>query len=74
MIADIGAGTGVYARELLTAGYEVHALDATPGHVARLRVDPTLDRLRSVTLGTPARCPTRTAVWTRRCCWGRCTT
>ncbi|GGL14843.1 class I SAM-dependent methyltransferase [Deinococcus radiotolerans] len=51
VLADIGAGTGVYARELLTAGYEVHALDATPGHVARLRVDPTLERLSSVTLG-----------------------
>ena len=49
VIADIGAGTGagtgVYARELLTAGYTVQALDATPGHVARLRVVPTLDRL-----------------------------
>ncbi len=51
VIADIGAGTGVYARELLNAGYAVHALDAMPGHVARLRVDPTLERLRSVTLG-----------------------
>ncbi|MFC6749577.1 class I SAM-dependent methyltransferase [Deinococcus aquaticus] len=41
----------MYARELLRAGYAVHALDAMPGHAERLRADPALAGLSSVTLG-----------------------
>lgn len=50
-VLDVGAGAGVYARELLRAGYAVRALDAMPGHVERLRADPALAGLSSVTLG-----------------------
>ncbi|GAA5533673.1 class I SAM-dependent methyltransferase [Deinococcus aluminii] len=51
VVLDVGGGTGVYARELLNAGYTVHLLDAMPGHVARVQADPTLAGLASVTLG-----------------------
>lgn len=56
-ILDIGAGAGVYARELLRGGYAVHALDPMPGHVERLRTDPTLARLQSVHLGDARHLP-----------------
>lgn len=50
-VLDVGGGTGVYARELLGAGYRVHLLDVVPGHVARVRADPSLVGLASVRLG-----------------------
>ncbi|GAA5514502.1 2-methoxy-6-polyprenyl-1,4-benzoquinol methylase, mitochondrial [Deinococcus carri] len=56
-VLDVGGGTGVYARELLKAGHAVHLLDAMPGHVARVRADPTLAGLTSVTLGDARRLP-----------------
>ncbi|WP_221090123.1 class I SAM-dependent methyltransferase [Deinococcus aquaedulcis] len=56
-VVDVGAGAGAYARELLGQGYVVHALDAMPGHVERLRADPTLAGLASVTLGDARRLP-----------------
>ncbi|GMA15788.1 class I SAM-dependent methyltransferase [Deinococcus metallilatus] len=51
VVLDVGGGTGIYARELLNAGYTVHLLDAMPGHVARVQADPSLAALASVTLG-----------------------
>lgn len=48
---DIGGGTGAYACELLQNGYAVHFLDAMPRHIERVKADPTLSGLASVTLG-----------------------
>lgn len=50
-LLDIGGGTGVYAREWLRRGHRVHFLDAMPGHIGRVRADPALAALESVTLG-----------------------
>ena len=50
-VLDIGGGTGPYARALLQGGYRVHYLDAMPNHVERVRADPSLSGLASVTLG-----------------------
>ena len=50
-LLDIGGGTGVYAREWLRRGYRVHFLDVVPRHVERVRADPDLAALESVTLG-----------------------
>jgi SAM-dependent methyltransferase len=33
-IVDVGGATGVYARPLAEAGYQVHVVDPVPGHVA----------------------------------------
>ncbi|HEX5017066.1 MAG TPA: class I SAM-dependent methyltransferase [Actinomycetes bacterium] len=37
-IADVGGGTGIYARWLMELGYEVELLDLTPAHVEAARV------------------------------------
>ncbi|MBZ9751400.1 class I SAM-dependent methyltransferase [Deinococcus sp. HMF7604] len=50
-VLDIGGGTGVYARECLRRGHRVHLLDAMPVHIERVRADPSLAALASVTLG-----------------------
>ena len=50
-VLDIGGGTGTYAREWLRLGQTVHLLDAMPGHIERVRADPTLAGLASMTLG-----------------------
>ncbi len=51
VILDVGGGTGPYARALLQDGHTVHYLDAMPTHVDRVRADPTLQALATVTLG-----------------------
>lgn len=50
-VLDTGGGTGAYARELLRLGHRVHLLDVIPKHIERVRADPTLAALESVTLG-----------------------
>jgi SAM-dependent methyltransferase len=37
VVLDIGGGTGVYARPLAAAGYEIRLLDAVPLHVEQAR-------------------------------------
>ncbi|EYB66486.1 hypothetical protein DEIPH_ctg103orf0006 [Deinococcus phoenicis] len=60
-VLDIGGGTGAYARELLRLGHRVHFLDLIPGHVERVRADPALAALASVTLGDARALPYATA-------------
>ncbi|GBF05788.1 methyltransferase type 11 [Deinococcus aerius] len=51
VVLDVGGGTGPYARWLLEAGYTVHLLDASTTHIERVRGDPSLPGLASITLG-----------------------
>jgi SAM-dependent methyltransferase len=36
-VLDIGGGTGIYAKRLAAAGYDVHLVDLTPAHVDAAR-------------------------------------
>ncbi len=57
VVLDVGGGTGPYSRWLLAQGHTVHLLDASPNHVERVRADPSLAGLASVTLGDARQLP-----------------